>query len=94
MRILITDVRLIQASTSSARTVDLGIENGRISFIREHSLSNSEKGPHQESWDRIVEGQGRLILPGLINAHTHLGMTLLRGYGDDLPLMVWLQEKM
>lgn len=42
----------------------------------------------------VIEGYGRLALPGLVNAHTHLGMTLLRGYGDDLPLMRWLEEKM
>ncbi|MBO4369228.1 MAG: amidohydrolase [Desulfovibrio sp.] len=34
-----------------------------------------------------------LILPGLINAHTHAAMTFLRGYADDLPLVQWLTEK-
>ena len=33
-----------------------------------------------------------LLIPGLINAHTHAAMTLLRGFADDLPLMTWLQE--
>jgi 5-methylthioadenosine/S-adenosylhomocysteine deaminase len=33
-----------------------------------------------------------LLIPGLINAHTHSPMSLLRGYADDQPLMVWLQE--
>ncbi len=33
-----------------------------------------------------------LLMPGLINAHTHAAMTLLRGYADDLPLMTWLQD--
>lgn len=33
------------------------------------------------------------LIPGLVNAHTHAGMTLLRGYADDLPLMRWLQER-
>ena len=32
-------------------------------------------------------------MPGLVNAHTHAAMTLLRGYADDLPLMQWLEEK-
>ncbi|WP_045770247.1 TRZ/ATZ family hydrolase [Xanthomonas albilineans] len=32
------------------------------------------------------------LLPGLVNAHTHNPMTLLRGIADDLPLMVWLQQ--
>jgi len=33
------------------------------------------------------------LLPGLVNAHAHAGMTLLRGFADDLPLMRWLQER-
>ncbi len=33
-----------------------------------------------------------VLLPGLINAHTHASMTLLRGLADDLPLMIWLQD--
>lgn len=33
-----------------------------------------------------------ILIPGLINAHTHAAMNLLRGYADDLPLMSWLQE--
>ena len=36
---------------------------------------------------------GKLAIPGLINGHTHLAMTLLRGYADDMELMPWLQEK-
>ena len=38
---------------------------------------------------KIIDGQGKIALPGLINAHTHLAMTLLRGYADDLPLEKW-----
>lgn len=37
-----------------------------------------------------VDGSGRLAIPGLINAHTHSAMTLLRGYSDDVPLRTWL----
>jgi 5-methylthioadenosine/S-adenosylhomocysteine deaminase len=40
----------------------------------------------------IVDAQGGLILPGLINSHTHLPMSLFRGLADDLPLEQWLQE--
>ena len=94
MRILLTNVSLVEAPVDSVKTVDLGIENGKISLIREHLSASSGLGSEEDPWDRIIEGRGRLALPGLVNAHTHLGMTLLRGYGDDLPLMVWLQEKM
>jgi 5-methylthioadenosine/S-adenosylhomocysteine deaminase len=37
--------------------------------------------------------EGKLVIPGLINTHTHLPMSLLRGYGDDLILKKWLEER-
>ena len=40
--------------------------------------------------DSIIDGRGGIALPGLVNAHTHLPMTLERGVGSDLPLMDWL----
>ena len=43
--------------------------------------------------DVILDAAGAILVPGLINAHTHAAMTLFRGYGDDLPLMQWLEEK-
>jgi 5-methylthioadenosine/S-adenosylhomocysteine deaminase len=42
-------------------------------------------------WERI-DASGKLVMPGLINAHTHAPMTLFRGIADDLPLETWLQE--
>ncbi|MEW5921006.1 MAG: amidohydrolase [Bacillota bacterium] len=43
--------------------------------------------------DKIIEGKNRLVMPGLVNAHTHAAMTLFRGYADDMPLMDWLRNK-
>jgi len=40
--------------------------------------------------DNVVDASGKLIIPGIINAHTHAPMTLLRGLADDLRLDVWL----
>ncbi len=42
--------------------------------------------------DHVVSGEGKVVLPGLINGHTHAAMTLLRGYADDLTLMDWLNS--
>ena len=39
-----------------------------------------------------VELDQHVLIPGLINTHTHAAMTLLRGYADDLPLMEWLND--
>ncbi|MBX6395466.1 MAG: amidohydrolase [Alicyclobacillaceae bacterium] len=43
--------------------------------------------------EELVDARGKYVLPGLINAHGHAAMTLLRGYADDLPLMDWLQHR-
>src|SRR5438105_6918787 len=40
----------------------------------------------------VVELAEHVLIPGLVNAHTHAAMTLMRGLADDLPLMRWLQE--
>ena len=43
--------------------------------------------------EKIIDGKGKVLMPGLVNAHTHIGMSLLRNYADDLPLFEWLSEK-
>lgn len=45
------------------------------------------------SADEVIDGKGFVAIPGLINTHTHLPMTLLRGIADDMPLQAWLSEK-
>ncbi len=42
--------------------------------------------------DERLDAEGGLVMPGLVNAHCHAAMTLLRGYADDKPLDAWLQE--
>jgi 5-methylthioadenosine/S-adenosylhomocysteine deaminase len=61
----------------------VGIEDGRIVEIGEKIQGEAE---------HTINGSGKLVLPGLVNAHTHLPMTLLRGVADDIPLMSWLQD--
>jgi 5-methylthioadenosine/S-adenosylhomocysteine deaminase len=46
-----------------------------------------------EAGDDVLDAAGMALLPGLVNGHTHAAMTLMRGYGDDLPLMTWLQDR-
>nr|WP_297457041.1 TRZ/ATZ family hydrolase [uncultured Halomonas sp.] len=53
--------------------------------------------PIAEARDRVSARQvmhlsRHALLPGLVNAHNHAGMSLMRGYADDLPLMTWLNE--
>jgi 5-methylthioadenosine/S-adenosylhomocysteine deaminase len=50
----------------------------------------SERAREQYTADIEHELDGHLLIPGLVNAHTHAAMTLLRGLADDLPLLDWL----
>jgi 5-methylthioadenosine/S-adenosylhomocysteine deaminase len=43
--------------------------------------------------DKVLDGAGLALLPGLVNGHTHAAMTLFRGYGSDLPLQEWLETR-
>jgi 5-methylthioadenosine/S-adenosylhomocysteine deaminase len=56
-----------------------------------------EVGPWIDGRDqecvRFIDAGRRVVMPGLINAHTHLAMSLLRGYEDDLPFHKWLFER-
>jgi len=50
-------------------------------------------GVGPEPGDEVLDGSGHLLLPGLVNGHTHAAMTLFRGYGSDLRLMDWLERR-
>jgi len=50
----------------------------------DHQLADAE---------RVIDGRGKLLMPGFYNAHTHAPMTLLRGYGENMQLMEWLEQK-
>ena len=64
------------------RTADILIEDGTIAAIGD---ALAPPGPHQ-----VIEAAGRLVLPGLINAHYHSHDTLCRGLFEELPLEMWL----
>lgn len=49
--------------------------------------------PKEEEYDKIIDGHDMLAMPGLVNTHTHVAMTLFRSYADDMALMDWLQNK-
>ena len=64
---------------------DLIVEGGRIAAIVEGGSSEPFDG-------ETVDMRGKLALPGLVNAHGHTPMTLVRGLGGGLPLQRWLEE--
>jgi 5-methylthioadenosine/S-adenosylhomocysteine deaminase len=65
----------------------VAISNGRIEAVTAGDLAVDL--PHANT---LIDAKGGIIMPGLVNTHTHLPMTLFRGLADDLPLMQWLNE--
>ncbi|MBT8142216.1 MAG: amidohydrolase family protein, partial [Gammaproteobacteria bacterium] len=65
----------------------LAIDHGRII-----DLLPITEAADKYSARHIVERPTHIVMPGLVNAHTHIAMSLLRGLADDLPLMTWLEE--
>ena len=63
------------------------IEDGKIQRIE--SMSPEQKLPAAKE---CIDAGGGLVMPGLVNTHTHLPMTLFRGLADDLPLDLWLNQ--
>lgn len=63
----------------------LAIESDTISRI-----GTMDDGAPKAS--KVIDAKGGLVLPGLVNGHTHAAMTLFRGLADDLPLMDWLNH--
>ena len=47
----------------------------------------------EDTYDRVIDCKENLLMPAFYNAHCHAAMTLFRGYGEDLPLQRWLEEK-
>ena len=66
------------------------IENGHIA-IKGDTIAHigSDMNPSMSA-SKIINANGGIVLPGLVNGHTHAAMTLFRGLADDLPLMEWL----
>jgi len=65
----------------------IAIDKGRILEIL--PTDHAREKYQTDAWHHLP---GHALTPGLINAHTHASMSLLRGLADDMPLMQWLQE--
>jgi len=86
---------LIRAMVLPMTGPDIFYPQGEIAIENDRILSVGERGSAPSGFvaDRILDLPNDLVMPGLINTHTHAAMTLLRSYADDLPLMPWLNEK-
>lgn len=78
----------------------LTMKDGQAPFLGEVQIQEDiityvgELVPVQTvKWDREIDGQGNLLMPGFKNAHTHTAMTFLRSYADDMKLDEWLHQQ-
>ncbi len=76
---------IVTGAEKEAKVIQLRIERETISAISEEELP-------LRADDTVIDGGRKLVLPGFVNAHTHLPMVLFRGLADDLLLRVWLEE--
>ena len=66
----------------------LAVDRGSIVALLPDAEARARFRPRQ-----VVDLPGQVLLPGLVNLHTHAAMSLMRGFADDLPLMRWLSER-
>lgn len=86
MKQLIKNVSIIDMVHPEAYNGDIAVEGNRIRYVG--------NVPKQFLPDVVIDYHySVVVMPGLIDSHTHMAMGLLRNIADDLPLMEWLQEK-
>jgi 5-methylthioadenosine/S-adenosylhomocysteine deaminase len=64
----------------------IAIENSKVTYVGKKARFSSFKA------ENIIDAHGKIAMPGLVNCHTHLPMTLFRGIAEDQPLDKWLTE--
>jgi 5-methylthioadenosine/S-adenosylhomocysteine deaminase len=86
--LLVTDGVVLTMDTQGTRIEGGGVAvvNSRIAAVATAAAMKNWTAP------RIIDARGGIIMPGLVNTHTHAAMTCFRGLADDLPLMDWLQK--
>lgn len=86
MKILIQEVTavLMDEEKTVLNNAYVAVENGKITYV-------GEKRP-VGAFREVIHGKGQVLMPGFVNCHTHVPMTLLRGYGGGCDLQTWLNE--
>lgn len=87
MNILIKNARILTMTADTLLAGDILIKNDLIAAI------GTVSGEMLSGDEKVIDATDHLAMPGLVNAHTHAAMTLLRSYADDLELMSWLHDE-
>lgn len=90
------NARILTMQSPDVFTGELWVQNDRIIYVGDGSDTDAvyqKLNTGSIAWNREIDCEGNLLMPGFKNAHTHSGMTLLRSYADDLPLHDWLTKQ-
>lgn len=67
-------------------------KNKQSILIKDNLIAEISSQIDESNASKIIDATGKIVIPGLINTHTHLSMTLFRGLADDLSLDSWLND--
>ena len=97
MKTLIKDVMTIlpdQKEMFVVRECNVYIEDDIIKSVIENDKKRDTRAPFSDKTaDKVISGKDRLLMPGLVNAHTHIYMNFMRCCGDDLAFDDWLFKR-
>ena len=84
---LFSDITLVDENFEVQQHCWVGTQDATITYV-----GTSAPGAELGDFGEVYDGTGKVLMPGLYNAHTHVPMTLLRGYAEGLPLHSWLND--
>jgi len=85
------DFLIQNAMILTMRSRNAVIRKGYLGIVGDEIAALGEGAPGEDLHAcKVIEAHGGILLPGLVNGHTHASMSLFRGLADDLPLMEWL----
>lgn len=96
MNIRFYNARILTMENADILNGELWVQGDRILYVGDGTDTDAVYEQLQLGsilWDREIDCEGNLLMPGFKDAHTHSGMTLLRSYADDLPLQDWLTKQ-
>lgn len=82
---LFSNISILDENFEIKKNMYVGVRSEKIEFV-------DSRAP-KEDYGEVYNGEGKLLVPGFVNTHTHSPMTLLRGYAENLPLDRWLNER-
>jgi len=82
---LFSHIDILDEQFCHRRDCFVAVENGRITYV-------GQEAPEGD-FGEVYDGSGKLLMPGLVNAHSHSAMTLMRGYAENLSLSDWLNTR-